>query len=89
MRIKEGFKLHQLGNENIVVAEGDASLDYTSIISLNESGTYIWQNIVGKEFDADSITKLLLEEYDVDESTASDDAYAFVESLLEAELVNE
>ncbi len=89
MHLKEGFKLHQLGNESIVVAEGDASLDYTSIISLNETGAYIWRNIIGKEFDAESITKLLLDEYDVDEATASDDAYAFVESLLEAELVNE
>ncbi len=89
MRLKEGFKLHQLGNESIVVAEGDASLDYTSIISLNETGAYIWQNIVGREFDAESITKLLLDEYEVDEATASDDAYAFVESLLEADLVSE
>jgi len=89
MKIKDGFKLHTLGSENIVVAEGDASLDYTSIITLNETGAYIWQNIVGKEFDAESITKLLLDAYEVDEATASDDAFAFVEKMLEAELVSE
>lgn len=89
MKLKQGFKLHNLGSEYIVVAEGDASVDYSSILSLNESGAYIWKNIVDKEFDADTITKLLLSEYEVDEATASDDAFAFVESLLSADLVIE
>lgn len=89
MKLREGFKLHTLGDEYIVVAEGDASVDYSSILTLNESGAYIWKNIEGKDFDADSITALLLEEYEVDEETASNDAFAFMESLLDADLVAE
>lgn len=89
MKLKKGFKLHNLGSEYIVVAEGDSAVDYSSILSLNESGAYIWKNIENTDFDADTIASLLLKEYDVDEQTASADAFSFVESLLEADLIME
>lgn len=89
MKLKEGFKLHKLGSENIVVAEGDAAVDYSNIISLNETGAYIWETIEGKEFDAEFIKSALLMEYDVDEETSLNDAFDFIEKLLEADLVRE
>lgn len=89
MRIKEGFKLHDLGSECIVVAEGDSMIDYSSILSLNESGAVIWKAIEGNDFDVDTITQILLDEYEITEETASADAADFVESLLEAELIIE
>lgn len=89
MKIKEGFKLHDLGSECIVVAEGDSMIDYSSILSLNESGAVIWKAIEGIDFDVDTVTQILLDEYEITEETASADAADFVESLLEAELIVE
>ena len=89
MKIKDGFKLHDIGSECIVVAEGDSMIDYSSILSLNESGAIIWKAIEGEDFDVDTITQILLGEYEINEETAAADAADFVESLLEADLVIE
>lgn len=89
MRIRKGFKLHDIGSECIVVAEGDAMIDYTSIITLNESGALVWKGIVDQDFDVDTIAEILLENYDIDEDTATADAEEFLESLLEADLIVE
>ncbi len=89
MKLKPGFKLHDIGSECIVVAEGDAMIDYSSILSLNESGALIWKTIEGTDFDVDTVTNVLLDEYDINEETASADAAEFIESLLEADLIIE
>ncbi len=66
MKTKKGFKLRTICGENIIVAEGIENIDFSRIISMNESAAYLWQHIQGADFDADTLTKLLLEEYDID-----------------------
>ncbi|MBQ6765845.1 MAG: PqqD family peptide modification chaperone [Paludibacteraceae bacterium] len=43
----------------------------------------------GEDFDVDTITQILLGEYEINEETAAADAADFVESLLEADLIVE
>ena len=74
MKTKKGFKLRTICGENIIVAEGVENIDFSRIISMNESAAFLWKNIQGTDFDAEKLTKLLLEEYEVDESTARGDA---------------
>ncbi len=54
---------------------------------MNESAAFLWKNIQGTDFDAEKLTKLLLEEYDVDESTASNDAQTLIAKWLEAGII--
>lgn len=70
MRAKPGFKLRTVCGENIIVAEGEENIDFSNIISMNESSAYLWQNIQEKEFTHEDLVKLLLDEYEVDENTA-------------------
>ena len=74
MKIKEGFELRTICGEAIVVAHGRQNIDFSKIISLNESAAYLWGKVVGKEFDAPMLAHLLTEEYEVDEETALADA---------------
>ncbi|MCF0192026.1 MAG: PqqD family protein, partial [Prevotella sp.] len=37
MKIKDGFKIRQVCGENIVVAEGEANIDFSVVISINET----------------------------------------------------
>ena len=73
MKIYEGFELMDVCGEAVVVAHGKQNIDFSKIISLNESAAYLWRNVLGKEFDA-LLAKLLTEEYEVDEATALADA---------------
>ena len=74
MKIKKGFELRVICGEAIVVAHGKENIDFSKIISLNESAAYLWRQVEGKDFDAALLAKLLTEEYEVDEATALCDA---------------
>ena len=60
--------------EMVVVALGQKNINFSKIISLNESAAYLWQKVVGQDFDAHRLAQLLTEEYDVDMDTALTDA---------------
>ena len=75
MRAKKGFKLRNICGENIIVAEGKENIDFTNIISMNETSAFLWEQIEQKDnFDAETLTELLLDNYDVDKETALNDA---------------
>ena len=87
MKTKKGFKLRTVCGENIIVAEGIENVDFSRIISMNETSAYRWKNIQGIDFDENTLAGLLLEEYEVDEATARSDAKALVEKWLEAGII--
>jgi len=87
MKTKKGFKLRTVCGENIIVAEGIENVDFSRIISMNETSAYLWKNIQGIDFDENTLAGLLLEEYEVDEATARSDAKALVEKWFEAGII--
>ena len=84
MKAKPGFNLRVVCCENIIVAEGEENIDFSNIISMNESSAYLWQNIQGKEFTHEDLVGLLTQEYEVDEATALKDVKALTELWLQA-----
>lgn len=54
---------------------------------MNESSAFLWESVKDKEFDAETLKRLLCEEYDVDDATAENDAKALLDSWIEAEIV--
>ena len=87
MKTKKGFKLRSICGENVIVAEGIENIDFSRIISMNESAAYLWSNVQGKDFDADTLVKLILDEYDTDEATARCDIEALIHKWEEAGIV--
>lgn len=45
MKAKNGFNLRTVCGENILVAEGEENIDFSNIISMNESSAYLWNSI--------------------------------------------
>lgn len=86
MRIKEGFELMNVCGENVIVAHGKGNIDFSRVISLNESAAYLWNKVMGKDFTAELLAELLMQEYDVDETTAIDDSKKMMQDWLEAGL---
>ena len=87
MKAKPGFNLRTVCGENIIVAEGEENIDFSNIISMNESSAYLWKNIQGKEFTHDDLVKLLTDEYEVDEATALNDVKALTDLWLQAGII--
>ncbi len=73
MRIKSGFELRKICRENIVISHGLNNINFTKVVSLNESAAFIWDNIKDKDFSLDDMVKLIMTEYDVDDETARKD----------------
>ena len=87
MKAKPGFNLRVVCGENIIVAEGEENIDFSNIISMNESSAYLWQNIQGKELTHEDLVDLLTQEYEVDEATALKDVKALTELWLQAGII--
>lgn len=74
MRIKQGFNIRQVCGEYIVVAEGEANIDFSEVISVNETAACIWKAVVDKDFTIDDmVNALIADEYDVAEDVARKD----------------
>ena len=86
MRIKKGFELMDVCGEAVVVAHGKENIDFSKVISLNESAAYLWRKVEGKDFDAPLLAQLLTEEYEVDEATALRDVEKMMTDWREAGL---
>lgn len=84
MKAKTGFNLRNVCGEQVIVAEGRENIDFSNIISMNETSAYLWNAIQGKDFTVDDLVKLLTQEYDVDEQTARKDAQTLTNQWLEA-----
>lgn len=87
MKAKSGFNLRTVCGENIIVAEGEENIDFSNIISMNESSAYLWKNIQGKDFTHEDLVKLLTDEYEVDETTALKDVKALTDLWNQAGII--
>ncbi len=87
MKIKNGFELRIVCGEAIIVAHGKENIDFSRIISLNESAAYLWNKVIGTDFDAERLADLLCEEYDVDRATALADSEKTIQDWLESGLI--
>ena len=68
MKIKDGFILRQVAGQNVVLPMGE-DLNLNMMITLNETGAFLWENLQ-EETDAEALTAALLGEYEVDAATA-------------------
>lgn len=75
MKAKNGFNLREVCGEHIIVAEGDENIDFSNIISMNESSAYLWKEVQKMaSFTVEDIVELICDEYEIDEHTAHEDA---------------
>lgn len=79
MKLKDGFILRQVAGKTVVLPCDD-TLDLNMMITLNGTGTFLWERLQ-EETTQDALVAALLGEYDVDEETARASVAAFVEKL--------
>lgn len=81
MKINPNFKLREIAGETIVVNQGTPDVDMTRIISLNASARLLWEQLYGKDFEADDAATLLADTYGIPAGQAKEDAQAWIKAL--------
>lgn len=51
MKKKQGFTLRSVAGEQVLVPEGLANIDFSRIISFNDTAAFLWQRLGNDEFD--------------------------------------
>ena len=80
MKIKKGFAKREIAGSNIVVPVGKNSLDFNAMITLNDTGSFLW-DAFQKDITVDNAVELITAEYEVDPDTARTDIEKFVKLL--------
>ncbi|MBQ2903072.1 MAG: PqqD family protein [Clostridia bacterium] len=86
MEIKKNVIMRTVAGEHMLVPVGDTVFQYNGIFMLTDSGKLLWDKIRdGAE--SEGLVKALIEEYDIDEATASKDVADFLEKLQSYEII--
>ena len=77
MKIKEGFLLRNVAGNNVVVPIGEATLNFNGMMSLNETGAFLFEKLI-EGTNKEQLIKDLMAEYGVDETLATKDVEKFI-----------
>ena len=79
MQIKEGFLLREVAG-NYVVMPLKSELNFGGLMTLNETGAFLWR-LLEQGASREKLLARLQEEYEVNEQTACRDLDVFLEKL--------
>lgn len=88
LKIKKGFILREVSGSYIVVAVGTASKEFKGLITLNETGAFLWERLVDGN-DKKGLVAALLDEYDAPQDIIEKDVEDFLQTITEGNLVEE
>lgn len=83
MKLKENFILRQVADTWVVLSLGSANLDFNGMLTLNETGAFLWKKLE-QGADPDGLVAALTAEYAVTAEEAREDVAAFCRKLLDA-----
>jgi len=86
MKIKEGFILKSVADSFVVVPTGANIVDFSAMITLNETGAFLWETLKN-DVTEEELTSALMSEYEVDKETADEDVAEFVSVLREKKVI--
>ena len=80
MKIQPGFTLKEVADSFVIVPTGSNIIDFSAMITLNETGAFLWE-CLKEDVTEDVLCDMLCKEYDVDRETALADIRDFVDAL--------
>lgn len=85
MKMKDGFVLRTVAGETVVLPTGGVT-NFDMMITLNDTGRFLWEQLE-KETNEAELVQALLAEYDVTEEVAAKSVAAFVARLKELDFL--
>lgn len=88
MKIRSDFMLREIAGTWLVVPIGSRAVDFNNMLTLSDTGAFLWKQIEEEKSTQDLISSLL-DSYDVDEQTAISDIGDFIKQLNESEILEQ
>ena len=89
MKLKDNLTIRKIGDEYMMVSESGSGLDYTRVISLNNSAAYLVMEVQQKEFTKEEWVTMLIDKYDVDKERAEADVQLLIDKFTKEGLFDE
>ena len=80
MKIKEGFILRNVAGSNVVVPVGQATVDFNGMMSLKDTGAFLFDKLT-KGTTEEQLIRDLMDEYSIDKELATKDVKDFIEKV--------
>ena len=88
MIASKNFILRDIAGEHILVPVGSAAAGLNGIVTLNDSGCFVWKRLMSGATQ-EELVAAVMGEYDVDRETAAADIAAFVGTMRAAGAVED
>lgn len=79
--------MKNVAGRNIVVPVGNATLDFNAMLTLNETGAFLFSLLQKTDMTKDELVLAITENYEVSKEIASADIDAFIEKITAAGIV--
>lgn len=77
MKIKEGFILREVAGNHVVVPIGQATIDFNGMMSLNDTGAFLFEKLL-EGISREDLIAAVMEEYEIEEEIAAKDVDDFI-----------
>lgn len=86
MKFKKDFILRDIMGETILVPINESTTAFNGLITINELGKFIWENLESSENEEDLLHKIL-QEYEVEKEVAKEDLNEFLDKLRQVDII--
>ena len=80
IQIDQEYVLRQIGDDYIIVPVGKAALSFNGMITVNETGAFLWEQLV-EGTNKEELLRTMLETYEVTQEEAERDIDEFLDVL--------
>lgn len=87
MKIKEGFILREIAGSFVVVPVGQNLVDFSSMITTNETGAFLWNELQNGATEDELCAKIMAEYEGISAEEALNDIREFVGVLKEKNIL--
>lgn len=82
MKLNNDYEYMSVCGEQVLMPCGSTNVDYNHLIHLNETASYLWQKLQGRDFSESDMADLLCQEYDVSHDAALADCQSLANKWL-------
>ena len=86
MKLKKDFILREIMGDVVIVKINQSTSQFNGLITVNELGIFIWENLE-KVLDENDLLQLILDEYEVERDVAKKDLDEFLQVLKDMDII--
>ena len=83
MKISKEFVLREIAGVYVIVPTGEAAYRFQGLITVNDTGAFLWEQLQSGEQTEEKLTDALCNEYETDRTEAAGDVAEFLRTLRE------